>query len=426
MKVSFYTLGCKVNLYDTQSMMAVFENEGWEVVEFGTPCDATVVNSCTVTAMSDKKTRQMISRAHSISPEGVTIVAGCYAQRDAEKVLTLPGVYVAIGNKNRGAVARLAARALLEKQPINAVTDIMKAREFEELPAEKDGHTRATLKIQDGCNRFCSYCIIPYARGPIRSRTIENIRAEVERLCAMGFVEFVLTGIHLASYGKESGSSLIEAIEAVTQIKGVRRIRLGSLEPLILTEEFCAYCAQNEKLCRQFHVSMQSGSDTVLKRMNRRYTSEQFFQGVCTLRKHMSDAAVTTDVIAGFCEETEEEHKETLAFVEKVAFARIHVFPYSRREGTKAATMPDMDKHIKERRAAELIELGKKLEVAYIDSMLGTVQQVLMEQEDSRGRMCGYTGTYIHTAVEGAKENEIVTVKLVGRDGGTAIGERVE
>jgi len=229
MKVSFYTLGCKVNLYDTQSMMAVFENEGWEVVEFGTPCDATVVNSCTVTAMSDKKTRQMVSRAHSISPEGVTIVAGCYAQRAAEKVLSLPGVYVVLGNKNRGAVARLAAQALLEKQPINAVTDIMKAREFEELPAEKDGHTRATLKIQDGCNRFCSYCIIPYARGPIRSRTLANIRAEVERMCAMGFVEFVLTGIHLASYGKDSGSSLIEAIQAAKELFFLRAQLLPTL-----------------------------------------------------------------------------------------------------------------------------------------------------------------------------------------------------
>ena len=332
MKVSFYTLGCKVNLYDTQSMMAVFEREGWEVVPFGEPCDATVVNSCTVTAMSDKKTRQMISRAHTINPEGVVIVAGCYAQRAAEAVLELPGVYVALGNKNRGAVARLAAEALLEKKPINAVADIMKAREFEELPAEKDGHTRATLKIQDGCNRFCSYCIIPYARGPVRSRKLDNIAAEVNRLCEMGFCEFVLTGIHLASYGLDTGSSLKEAIETVSAIDGVKRVRLGSLEPLILTEEFCEFCGANEKLCQQFHVSLQSGSDAVLKRMNRRYTSAQYEAGVGILRKYMPQAAVTTDVIAGFCGETEQEHRETMAFVEKLAFARIHVFPYSRRE----------------------------------------------------------------------------------------------
>ena len=417
MKVAFYTLGCKVNQYDTQTMEELFSRQGWQIVPFGEAADVTVINTCTVTAMSDKKSRQMISRAHHLSPGGVIVVAGCYAQRDAQQVLALPGVNVVLGNRNRGSVVELAQRALLDGEKIDAVSDIMRAREYEELSALCADRTRATLKIQDGCNRFCSYCIIPYARGPIRSRKPEEVLAEVERLSAGGFQEFVLTGIHLASYGADNGSSLQKIIEQVSALPGVRRVRLGSLEPSVLTEEFCASCAKNPKLCRQFHVSMQSGSETVLRRMNRRYTPEEYAGYIQNIRTHMPDAAITTDVIAGFCEETAQEHAETMAFVERIGFARIHVFPYSRREGTKAAAMRDLPRAVKEGRAAELIALGKRLQEAYIDRALGTIQEVLLEEPDEKGRMTGYTGTYLRTAVESGEQGQILPVRLLRREG---------
>jgi threonylcarbamoyladenosine tRNA methylthiotransferase MtaB len=425
-RVSFCTLGCKVNQYDTETMMSLFAEAGWDIVDFGQECEVSVINSCTVTATGDKKTRQMASRARSVSPDGIVMVAGCGAQKAAEAMLSLPGVYVALGTKNRSLAPELAAKAWETRQKINAVGDIMTERVFEELPAMTDGRTRATLKIQDGCNRFCSYCIIPFARGPVRSRQPENVLKEVERLAAAGFSEFVLTGIHLASYGADIGTDLITIIERVCAVEGVKRLRLGSLEPLILTEDFCARCAALEKLCRQFHVSMQSGSDTVLARMNRRYRTADYAKGVDTLRKYMPECAVTTDVIAGFPEETEEEHQETLKFVERIAFSRIHVFPYSKRPGTRAAERPDLPKSVKNRRAAELIELGKRLEHAYIDEALGSVQSVLLEQRDENGRMTGYTGTYIHTAVEGGAQGGIVNVRLILREGETAVGEIVE
>lgn len=423
MRVSFCTLGCKVNQYDTECMMSLFAEAGWDIVDFGQECEASVINSCTVTATGDKKTRQMASRAHSASPEGIVIVAGCGAQKAAEAMLGLPGVFVALGTKNRSLAPELAAKAWNSREKINAVGDIMTERVFEELPAMTDGRTRATLKIQDGCNRFCSFCIIPFARGPVRSRKPENVIKEVERLAEAGFAEFVLTGIHLASYGCDIGTDLISVIEQVCAVDGVKRVRLGSLEPLILTEDFCARCAAQEKLCRQFHVSLQSGCDGVLSRMNRRYHTDEYAKGVEILRKHMPNCAVTTDVIAGFPGETEEEHQKTLAFVQRIAFARIHVFPYSKRPGTRAAELPDLPKSVKNRRAAELIGLGRRLEHAYLDAALGSVQSVLLEQRDEAGRRTGYTGTYIHTAVNGGAQGGIVNVRLLKREGETVLGE---
>lgn len=426
MRVSFYTLGCKVNQYDTQSMQAAFEAAGWEIVPFGERADVTVVNTCTVTAMSDKKSRQIISRAHASSPEGFTAVTGCYAQRAAGPVLALPGVKLVLGNRNRGQIVELAERIRQTGESIDGVQDIMQAREFEELSAVCEERTRATLKIQDGCNRFCSYCIIPYARGPIRSRGIAEIRAEVERLSGQGFCELVLTGIHLASYGKDQNSSLLEAVETVSGVPGVRRVRLGSLEPSALSVEFVASLADNPKLCRQFHVSMQSGSAGVLRRMNRRYTPDEYAAYIDRVRARMPEAAITTDVIAGFPEETEEEHQETMDFVRRIGFARIHVFPYSRREGTRAAQMRDLPKSVKEERAHALIELGRELEHSYLDASLGSIQEVLLEQEDEEGRMCGYTGTYIHTAVTGGKQGEIQKVRLLRRDGEKVLAELLD
>lgn len=426
MTAAFYTLGCKVNQYDTQTMMELFRQAGWEIVEFSQRADVYIVNTCTVTAMSDKKSRQVISRAHACNPDGIIVVAGCYAQRAAEDVLARPGVRLALGNKNRGNVVELVERIRQEDVSINAADDVMQAREFEELSALSEGRTRAHLKIQDGCNRFCSYCIIPYARGPVRSRELSEIVREVKRLAGEGFAEFVLTGIHLASYGLGTSDTLLDVLEAVSAVDGVQRVRLGSLEPAALTETFLKAAAKNKKLCRQFHISMQSGSETVLKRMNRRYTPEEFAATVEAVRRHMEDAAITTDVIAGFPGETDEEHRETLLFVERMRFARIHVFPFSRREGTKAAEMPNqLPKSTKDRRAHKLIELGKQLEHVYIDRFLGTRQRVLFEESDECGRMIGYTGTYISVAVEDGKaisNGEIADVELLRREGETAIG----
>ena len=424
MKAAFYTLGCKVNQYDTQTMQALFLKAGHELVPFGQEADVTVINTCTVTATGDKKSRQMISRARAASPNGVVVVAGCYAQTAPQAVLDLPGVYVALGNQNRGAVVSLAERAFYGREKIDAVSDIFAAREFEELPAQPEEKTRATLKIQDGCNRFCSYCAIPYARGPVRSRSLENVVKEVERLCGLGYREFVLTGIHLASYGVDCGHTLLDAIRAVSALPDVRRVRLGSLEPHILTREFCAEAAKNPKLCRQFHVSLQSGCGTVLSRMNRRYTPEEYEAGVALCREAMPEAAITTDVIAGFPQETGDEHEETKAFLRRVGFARLHVFPYSRREGTRAAALPDLPKAVKEARAKELIALGKEMTAEYLNAALGSVQEVLFEEPDGQGRMCGYTGTYIHTAVEAerVRQGDILPVKLVRREGETVVG----
>ena len=425
MIVAFYTLGCKVNQYDTQTMMELFRQEGYEIGDFQAYADIYVINTCTVTAVSDKKSRQMISRANTRNPNAVIIVAGCYAQRDAEKVLALPGVRLALGNQNRADIVSLAERVLHEHVSIDAVTEIREAAEFEDLPAMCDGRTRAHLKIQEGCNRFCSYCIIPFARGNVRSRSLDSIWTETQRLVKKGFAEFVLTGIHLSSYGTDCDSHLKEAIACVSAVEGVKRIRLSSLEPMILQEDFVQYCSENQKVCPQFHVSMQSGNDGVLRRMNRQYTSEEYAARIACIRKYMPNAAITTDVIAGFPGETEEEHRETLEFIRKIGFARLHVFPYSIREGTAAAKRTDqIDKAVKERRAHELMESGRQMEHAYIDSQLNSLEEILAEEQNGRFTT-GYTRHYIHARIEGEyTQGTILSVRLCERENETVICER--
>lgn len=427
MKVAFYTLGCKVNQYDTQTMMALFRDAGFEIVPFEERADVYVINTCTVTAMSDKKSRQIVSRAYMRNPESVLAVAGCYAQRDAREVLALPGVRLALGNANRSRVVELVERILHEGISIDAVNEIHGVCDFEELPALCEGKTRAHIKIQDGCNRFCSYCIIPYARGPVRSRLVDSIVREARRLGRQGFAEFVLTGIHLSSYGTDCGVHLLDAIMAVSSMPEVSRVRLGSLEPMILTRDFVRACAENPKLCRQFHVSMQSGSAGVLRRMNRRYSPEQFAEHVEMIRQYMPEAAITTDVIAGFPAETEEEHQETLRFVERMAFARMHVFPFSPRVGTKAALMSgQVPKRNKEHRARELIELGRGLEHAYLDAQLGEEVSVLFEEAENNSAV-GYSGTYMRVAVPQSapkiESGQMRRVRLLRREGEMVWGE---
>lgn len=426
-RVAFYTLGCKVNQYETDAMEALFINNGYAVVPFTEMADVYIVNSCTVTATSDQKTRQMLSRAHKRNPQATIAVVGCYAQRAPEEVKALPGVTLVLGTKDRSRIVELCENG----EAASIVTSIRTERGFEEMPSGLTalGRTRAQLKIQDGCDRYCTYCIIPYARGPVRSRSLENIRAELLRMAQAGFLEVVLTGIHLMSYGKDmkNGESLIDAIQIAEDTPGIARVRLGSLEPALINDGFAKALAGMPKLCRQFHLSLQSGSETVLARMHRRYTPEEYARAVDTLRAAMPDCAITTDVIAGFPGETEAEHQETLAFVQRIGFSRMHVFPYSRREGTVAADMPgQVEKSLRESRAKELIAAGEIMTQAYLISQQGSIQSVLAEQAEG-GFAEGYTGSYIRARFPGgeADAGKIVRVRLLAAKNGVMTAERI-
>ena len=423
MKVALTTLGCKVNHYETEAMRELFVQDGWEIVDFSDLADAYVINTCTVTQTSDTKSRQMIARAHRMNPESLVVAVGCYAQTAPEAVASLEGVGLVVGTSGRKEIVSRVNDALKSKQDETYVSPLYEMREFEQLSAVRDSRTRATLKIQDGCVNFCSYCIIPYARGPLRSRPLDEISREVDLLAAQGYQEIVLTGIHLASYGRDlaqEGVTLLDAISRASEPIGIRRIRLGSLEPLFVTQEVAEALAENPKVCRQFHLSLQSGSNTVLVRMNRKYTAEEYVSALTLLRSVMPDCAITTDVIAGFPGETEEEHKETLAFCEKAAFARMHVFPFSLRKGTNAEALPNhLTRQVKEARAKELIALGKSLTHAFLASQIGSVVEVLAESDGA-----GYSGNYIRVKTD-APEGEIVRILIEGFEGETAFGRRV-
>jgi len=418
-KVAFHTLGCKVNQYDTQSMLERFVERGYEVVDFNQKADVYVINTCTVTGLGDRKSRQMIRRAYRNNPDAVIAVVGCYAQRASEEVLSIPGVNLVLGTKDRDKIVDLVEQVRATGSSINAVSDIMTVREFEEMPITSyEGKTRAVLKIQEGCNQFCAYCIIPYARGPVRSRNPESVLSEVRRLTEAGFKEFVLTGIHVTSYGRDlEGTDLLSLIESVHSIDGVKRIRLGSLEPTFITREFAIRAKDLPKLCQHYHLSLQSGSDSTLRRMNRKYTTEQYKNAVDLLRSFMPYVAITTDIMVGFPGETDEEFNETMNFVKDIAFSRIHVFQYSPRKGTRAAGFPDqISADIKEQRSHALIKLGEQLERAYIESFIGKKEEVLFEEEnkDNRNLCVGYTEHYIRVAAEADRDvlNEIKLVLL--------------
>ncbi len=418
MKVAFYTLGCKVNHYETQAMEELFKKAGHEVVPFEEPADAYIVNTCTVTSISDKKSRQVLSQAHRRNPDALLAAVGCYAEVAKEQVAALPGVSLVLGTEGRKDIVRLV-EAALEQRVDPAYPAPFDRHEFEELSAQHDSRTRAILKVQDGCNSFCTYCMIPFARGALRSRTVESTKKELISLAENGYREVVLTGIQLSAYGVdlEDKPTLSDLIVLADSIPGLERLRLGSLEPRVITDRFLEIAKNSRTLCRQFHLSMQSGSDTVLKRMNRRYTTVEYRDAVERIRACMPDAAITTDVIAGFVGETEEEHRETVHFVEEIGFARIHVFPYSRRKGTKADAMEGhLPRALKEARTRELIALGERLETAFIDAQIGKTVDVIMEDDGT-----GYTGNYIRVRCDGAC-GETVRVKLTGRDGTTALG----
>lgn len=420
-KVALHNLGCKVNAYETEAMQEMLEHAGYEIVPFQEGADIYVINTCTVTNIADRKSRQMLHRARKMNPDAVVVAAGCYVQAQAEKQVIDPCIDIVLGN-NKKQDLLTALQAYEEAHgDLREVIDINHTKEYENLHLTKQGeHTRAYIKVQDGCNQFCSYCIIPYARGRVRSRAKEDVVAEVTDLAENGYQEVVLTGIHLSSYGIdfENEDNLLSLIRAVHEIEGIKRIRLGSLEPRIITEEFVQAIAALPKMCPHFHLSLQSGCNETLKRMNRRYTSEEFYEKCEILRKYFEKPALTTDVIVGFPQETEEEFETTYEFLKKICFYETHIFKYSKREGTKAAVMQgQIPEQIKAKRSARLIELGEKNRRAYEESFLGKTVEVLVEEKsDVNGKemWTGHTKEYMKIALESEKnlQNCILNVQI--------------
>ncbi len=430
-KVALHNLGCKVNAYETEAMQEILEQNGYEIVPFEEKADAYIVNTCSVTNMADKKSRQMLHRAKKMNPEAVVIAAGCYVQSAGEELLKDTSVDILIGNNEKVNLPSILENWEKEHNPLH-VHDLTREHTYEELTlSHTAGHTRAFMKIQDGCNQFCTYCIIPYTRGRVRSRRLSDIVAEAGRLAENGYQEVVLTGIHLDSYGTdlEEHENLLTVIQEIAKIDGIKRIRLGSLEPRIMTEKFVAGLAAEEKLCPHFHLSLQSGCDATLKRMNRRYSAEEFRQCCERLRRHFDDPALTTDVIVGFPGETEEEFTATVEFLKDICFYETHVFKYSRRKGTKADRMPDqIPEQIKNQRSDVLLALTEKNSGEYRKKLLGRTVKVLLEEESTIGGttyLTGHTREYVKVAVapETAAAGEIIDVKVTGLLKDMVLGE---
>lgn len=429
-KVAFHTLGCKVNQYETQAMMEIFEKANYAVVGDLESANVYVINTCTVTNMSEKKSRQFIRRAKRQNPDSIIVVVGCYVQVSPEEVSEIEGVNIVIGTNDRKKIIELIDKSRF-RDKIVAVDDIMAVKEFEELGInEVKGKTRAFLKIQEGCNQYCSYCIIPYARGKIRSRKEENIVKEVERLVENGVKEIVLTGIHLASYGKERGSedSLVNLLFKLDDVSGLERIRLGSLEPTLFTDEFLSKLVKVTKICAHFHLSLQSGCDEILDKMNRKYTSSGYRTTVESIKKAFHNVAITTDLIVGFPGETDDNFKTTYDFVNEMGFSEIHVFKFSPRKGTKAAKFkPQVNSMVMNKRSEELIKLGKTLQKDYIFKQMDSVIDVLIENKSKQIEGCveGLSKNYLNVVLEGNEEKlgKIIKVHLVGFVGSRIIGE---
>lgn len=425
---AFLTLGCKVNSYETEAIRGMFEAAGYEIVDFKDIADVYVVNTCTVTNIADRKSRQMLHQARKRNPEAIIVAVGCYVQAKEEELLKDSSIDLVVGNNRKSEIVKLVENYRSEVDEYNMVVDIKEEKEYEELSIistmEK---TRAFIKIQDGCNRFCSYCIIPYVRGRVRSRNEQDILDEIGKLAEMGYKEFVLTGIHISSYGTDKLDNaddvyrqmpLATLIKSIGQIPGIERIRLGSLEPRIITEEFVQEIANVKQFCPHFHLSLQSGSNTVLKRMNRKYTAEEYEEKVQLLRKYFENPAFTTDIIVGFPGETEEEFRETLDFVNKIGFADIHVFKYSKRAGTKAAKMDgQVQEDIKQNRSNELILAAKKMSKDYKALFLGKIEKILVEEEvevDGIRYQIGHNERYLKLALTSDENliNQIVQVRI--------------
>ena len=422
-KVAFVSLGCKVNQYETNAMSQEFVEKGYEVVDFNDIADIYIVNTCTVTNVADRKSRQMLRRVKENNPDSVLVACGCYAQVGRDELEKIEDIDLIIGNNEKKDIVEIIEEYKnaindigIENVHNSIISDVMHQKDYVEFGTTTyTEKTRAVVKIQDGCDRFCSYCIIPFARGRVRSRKIENIIAEVEQIVDNGIQEVVITGIHIASYGKDFNYeiTLIDLLEELNKIEGLKRIRLGSIEPTIITEEFVNRLSKLEKICDHFHLSLQSGCDETLKRMNRRYTTQEFKTGTELLREKFSEASLTTDIIVGFPGETEAEFNTTYEFLKDIAFYKMHIFKYSQRKGTKAAVMPNqVDGSIKEQRSKSLIELSDENEEKYNSKYIGKTVEVLLEEKDGDFYK-GHTKNYMEVWVKGENlENKIVNVNI--------------
>lgn len=441
--VAFHTLGCKVNTYETEAMQQLMESAGYRCVEFGERADVYIVNTCSVTNIADRKSRQMLHRARKMNEDAIVVAAGCYVESAKNKIDEDLSIDIIVGNNNKNEIVNIINEYLKDKIKNKFIIDINKETEYEEFNISKiNDHTRAFIKVQDGCNQFCSYCIIPFTRGRVRSRKMENIIDEVKSLSASGYKEIVLTGIHLSSYGVDfldesynkrmekltqteesdeefvTKNELLCLIENIANIEGIERVRIGSLEPRIIQENFIKSLSKIDKFCPHFHLSLQSGCDKTLKSMNRKYTADEFYEGVKLIRKYFASPAITTDIIVGFPGETKKDFEESKNFVEKVKFYETHIFPYSIREGTKAANMPQVDGNEKVRRANILNEINLKNQKEFRDLRIGKEDELLCEEifiKDGIEYFTGYTKEYVKVAVLNSdlKTNDIVSGRIV-------------
>ena len=410
-KAASFALGCKVNQYESEAIAELFQEKGYEIVGIDEEADVYVINTCTVTNFGDKKSRQLIRKVKRQNENAIVAVVGCYAQTAPQELMKVEGVNLVLGTKDRAQIVEMVENYKAENGVESHVSDIMKERVFEPLSIQKlANRTRAYLKIQDGCSQFCSYCIIPYARGPIRSRDPQDVIAEVKRLAENGFKEVVLTGIHVASYGKDRrDTSLIEILRQVHEVEGIERIRFSSIEPNVVTEEFAQAIADMPKVCDHFHLSLQSGCDKTLKEMNRKYDTEKYRQAAATLRKYLPEVALTTDIIAGFPGETEEDFQASYDFAKEIGFAKIHAFPYSPKKGTPAAARKDqLLNAVKAERSHRLIELSDKMADDFIQAYVGKEVEVLYERAIGEGVYEGHTTNYIK--VKGTSDKDLTNV----------------
>ena len=441
--VAFHTLGCKVNTYETEAMQQLMESAGYRCVEFGERADVYIVNTCSVTNIADRKSRQMLHRARKMNEDAIVVAAGCYVESAKNKIDEDLSIDIIVGNNNKNDIVNIINEYLQDKIKNKFIIDINKETEYEEFNISKiNDHTRAFIKVQDGCNQFCSYCIIPFTRGRVRSRKMENIIDEVKSLSASGYKEIVLTGIHLSSYGVDfldesynkrmekltqteesdeefvTKNELLCLIENIANIEGIERVRIGSLEPRIIQESFIKSLSKIDKFCPHFHLSLQSGCDKTLKSMNRKYTADEFYEGVKLIRKYFASPAITTDIIVGFPGEKKKDFEESKTFVEKVKFYETHIFPYSIREGTKAANMPQVDGNEKVHRANILNEINLKNQKEFRASRIGKEDELLCEEifiKDGMEYFTGYTKEYVKVAVLNSdlKTNDIVRGRIV-------------
>lgn len=426
--VASYALGCKVNQYESEAIAELFVSKGYEVVDIEEKADIYVINTCTVTNFGDKKSRQLIRKVKRQNPEAIVAVVGCYAQTAPKEIMGVEGVNLVIGTKDRKSIVDMVENYHKEQGIANYVTGIMKEREFEHLSVQKlENRTRAYLKIQDGCSQFCSYCIIPYARGPIRSRNPEDIIEEVHLLAENGFQEIVLTGIHVASYGKDlKNITLLDIIQRVHSVEKIKRIRLSSVEPNVITEEFMKGIISLPKVCDHFHLSLQSGCDKTLLAMNRKYTTQQYRKAVKLLRNYLPQVGLTTDVIVGFPGETEEDFLQSCHFVEEIGFSKIHVFPYSPKRGTPAAVMENQVANaVKAERSKKMIALGNKLEAGFLERHFNQTMEVLFEKECALKQYEGHTSNYMKVIVNSDcdMKNKLALVTIYDRNGENLLGK---